>query len=103
MDAFRFSPELFEVRSDVLTALERAGFQWFSHFFSVDCLHDLHGIEVCGIREQDDAAAIRQLLMEMFPDWISDGLWYEDNGCEPGWVAEIYRDRPCEDETWETN
>ena len=69
MDPFRFSPELFEYRNDVLSALLDAGYEWLSHFSSVDPLHDLYGIEVCGILEKDDAVDILQLLMRMFPAW----------------------------------
>ncbi len=62
MDAFRFSPELFELRSDVQAALDEAGFDWFTHYSSVDPVHDLYGIEVCGIVEPDDAQSILTLL-----------------------------------------
>jgi len=102
MDAFRFSPELFEIRSDVMAALDRAGYQWLSHYSSVDCLHDLYGVEVCGIHEKDDAIAIRELLIEMFPDWISGCLCHKDHGREPGWKSKIHRDKPRQRENWET-
>jgi hypothetical protein len=69
MDAFRFAPELFEYRNDVITALGEAGFDWLSHYSSVDPLHDVYGIEVCGIRDQDDAIQIQDLLVQMFPAW----------------------------------
>lgn len=102
MDPFRFSPQLFELRTDVMAALDDAGYQWLSHYSSVDCLHDLYGIEVCGIHEEEDAVAIRKLLLEMFPNWISGCLSYKDYGREPGWTAKIHRDRPRKRETWET-
>jgi hypothetical protein len=69
MDAFRFSPELFEFRNDVMAALSDAGFDWLSHYSAVDPLHDVYGIEVCGIHDREDAAAILQLLIKMYPDW----------------------------------
>jgi len=68
-DAFRFAPELFEVRTDVIAELSDRGFDWLSHYSAVDPMHDVYGIEVCGIRDRDDAIAIRRILMEMFPDW----------------------------------
>src|SRR5258705_350160 len=43
-DAFRFAPELFEDRTRVMEELVAEGFAWFSHYSSVDCLHDVHGI-----------------------------------------------------------
>ena len=69
MDAFRFAPELFECRNHVMTALGEAGFNWLSHFSAVDPLHDVYGIEVCGIRARDDAVSILDLLIRMFPSW----------------------------------
>jgi hypothetical protein len=69
MDSFRFAPELFEVRNDVMARLSEEGFDWLSHYSAVDPIHDEYGIEVCGIRERDDAVAILQLLIEMFPRW----------------------------------
>ena len=69
MDAFRFAPELFEIHNTVLAALSEAGFEWLSHFSAVDPLHDTYGIEVCGIHEVEDAIAIQQLLLRMFPAW----------------------------------
>jgi hypothetical protein len=69
MDAFRFAPELFEYRNEVIAALGDAGFDWLSHYSSVDPLHDVYGIEVCGICEHEDARQIQNLLIEMFPSW----------------------------------
>jgi hypothetical protein len=68
-DAFRFAPELFEVRTNVMQALTDAGFGWLTHYSSVDPLHDVYGIEVCGIHEKDDALRVLELLMRMFPAW----------------------------------
>ncbi len=49
--------------------LEARGFSWLSHYSSVDCLHDLHGIEVCGIKERGDAVSILRILTRLFPAW----------------------------------
>lgn len=68
-DAFRFAPELFEHRAEVIEELEAQGFSWLSHYSSVDCLHDRYGLEVCGIHERDDAQNILKVLVRMFPDW----------------------------------
>jgi len=68
-DSFRFSPELFEFRSDAIAKLQDHGYMWLSHYSAVDCLHDVYGLEVCGIREQNDALAIQKILMRMFPAW----------------------------------
>jgi hypothetical protein len=68
-DEFRFAPELFELRTNVIESLDAQGFAWFSHYSSVDCLHDVYGIEVCGIKEHEDAVSILRILVQMFPDW----------------------------------
>ena len=69
MDAFRFAPELFEHRGRVMDELEAHDFSWLSHYSSVDCLHDLYGIEGCGIKERADAVSILRLLTRLFPTW----------------------------------
>lgn len=102
MDAFRFAPELFEYRNDVAEALSEAGFDWLSHYSSIDPLHDVYGIEVCGIHEEDDAVSILNLLMGMFPKWKPGCLCYKDYGREPGWKAKIQRDPEPPRERWMT-
>ena len=68
-DVFRFAPELFEIRTDVIAELSERGFDWLSHYSAVDPIHDTYGIEVCGIHDRDDAVAIQELLIELFLDW----------------------------------
>ena len=70
-DVFRFAPELFEVRTDVIAELSERGFDWLSHYSAVDPIHDTYGIEVCGIHDRDDAVAIQELLIDLFPGWRS--------------------------------
>lgn len=100
-DAFRFAPELFEIRNDVMEALNEAGFSWLSHYSSIDPLHDVYGMEVCGIHDKEDAMEILQLLTAMFPDWMPGCLTYKDYGREPGWKAKVQRDTDPPDPTWE--
>ena len=102
MDAFRFAPELFEHRTDVMAALADAGFDWLTHYSSVDPLHDVYGIEVCGIPDRDDAARILALLTGMFPTWPLCGVCHKDYGREPGWKARVHRDPEPPAGSWET-
>jgi hypothetical protein len=102
MDAFRFSPELFEVRADVMAMLDHNGYFWLSHYSSVDCLHDLYGIEVCGVHAKETADVIRQLLLRRFPNWLSPTPYYKDFGREIGWKVKIHRDRPRSPDRWES-
>ena len=69
MEPLRFAPELFEQRNEVLATLADAGYTWLSHFSSVDVMHDVYGIEVCGIHHRDDARDIQEILIRMFPAW----------------------------------
>lgn len=66
MSDFAFHPELFEHRTLALDALARHDYNWFEHFSSVDLLHDLFGLEVCGIAEKRDAEVIFSILEELF-------------------------------------
>jgi hypothetical protein len=91
-DSFRFCPELFALRTAVMDQLAASGFQWLSHFMSVDLLHDQYGVEVCGIGDEDDAIAIEDLLCEMFPTWKIGCLCCKKDGAEPGFKAKIFRD-----------
>jgi len=50
--------------------LSEEGFDWLSHYASVDPIHDDYGIEVCGILQRGDAVMILELLMSMFPAWM---------------------------------
>ena len=101
MDSFRFAPELFELRTDVIAALRDAGFDWLSHYSAVDPLHDIYGLEVCGIGDRDDATAIQQVLIAMFPRWISRPCYYKDWGRDIGWNVAVHRDAERDDEQWE--
>jgi len=101
-DSFRFASELFEYRNDVMAQLSDAGFDWLSHYSAIDPLHDVYGIEVCGIRERSDAVEILKLLGKMFPTWSPGCLCYRDHGREPGWIAVIQRDPDPPDQQWET-
>jgi hypothetical protein len=102
MDAFRFSPELFEVRNDVARQLGEHGFEWLTHYSTVDVMHNVHGIEVCGIREEDDARDMLDILKQMFPSWDTCRTYYKDRGCDPGFWITIQRDPEPPDQSWET-
>jgi hypothetical protein len=101
MDSFELHPELFEIRNDVLEMLADAGFAWLSDFSSVDLLHDVYGVEVCGVRELADAHAIQKLLRRMFPAWEYSRLYHKDHHTrEPGWKVLITRDPEVFRDNW---
>lgn len=100
MDAFRFAPELFECRNEAMEALGAAGYQWLSDYAAVDPLHDVYGIEVCGISQKRDAMAILSILRELFPHWEPGCLQYKAQGREPGWKVRVQRDADCQRDDW---
>jgi len=102
MDAFRFSPELFEYRTEIMSVLGQRGFDWLSHYTAVDPLHDVYGLEVCGISDEDDALAILKILIEMYPDWKAIQPWYSDGSRDTGWRAQIQRDEEPPERDWQT-
>ncbi len=93
MPRFRFCPELFDIRNDTLAVLSEAGYEWMSHFGSVDIDHSLYGIEVCGIHEEEHADAIMEIMERRHPDWPYSRLRFRERWTrEPGWAVIIHRD-----------
>jgi hypothetical protein len=90
---FAFHPELFEHRTRVLDALAGRGFTWLQDFGSVDLLHDLYGLEVCGIPKEPDSATILETLQKLFPDWPHSDVHYHDRSRDRGWKVLIYKNR----------
>ena len=61
-------------------------------------MHDVYGIKICGIQEEDDASKILTILRRMFPSWNTWRTYYEDHGRDPGFRVTIQRDREPPDE-----
>jgi hypothetical protein len=101
MDASRFSSELAGHRNNVIAELHDQGFEWLTHYSSVDLLQDTYGIEVCGIREEDDALDILEVLRRMFPSWTTGHVYCRDFGCDQGFVATIQHDPEPPADHWE--
>lgn len=88
---FQFHPELFDFRALAMEGLTEAEYQWFSHYSSVDLVHDEYGLEVCGIRHEDDAVAMMGILEKVLPGWRAYGLHLKQHGREPGWKFTVVR------------
>jgi hypothetical protein len=100
-NGFRFSAELFEHRNDALEALGDGGFAWMSDFASVDVLHDLYGVEVCGVAERETADAMLALLRSRFPAWKHASVILKDWGKrERGWRVRVHRDGQQPRDKW---
>jgi hypothetical protein len=102
MDAFRFSPELFECRGEVMSILKERGFDWLSDYSAIDPLHDVYGLEVCGIADETDAIAIVEIMLDVYPSWKARQPWYSEGSRDTGWVARIQRDDEPPDQNWQT-
>jgi len=93
MSRFAFYPELFEHRTQALEALAENGYNWFEHFGSVDLLHDLFGLEVCGIAKESYSKEILAILKKLFPDWTFSDIHYHDRGRDRGWKTLIFKNQ----------
>ncbi len=97
MQPFAFESVLFDHRAEATDALSRAGYQWLAHFSTIDLMHDVFGIEVCGIAEENDARCIECVLRRTFPSWKHYYIWLptpEHGHLDIGWIAVIHRDPP---------
>jgi hypothetical protein len=88
---FDFHPELFERRTLALETLAENGYVWLEGFTSVDLLHDLFGLEVCGIAKRNDAEIILSILEGLFPEWPYSDLHYHDYERDRGWKAMVFK------------
>ena len=87
---FVFNPELFQQRDVASTLLESAGFVWLSDYSSVDVLHNEYGLEICGICDESQAAAIAKVIQNGFPHWHYHRISHKDYGAERGWKFLIH-------------
>ena len=93
MSKFAFHPDLFEHRTRVLEALAEHDLNWMVHFGSVDLLHDLYGLEICGVAKESDSAKILELLQRLFPAWPYSDVHYHERGRDRGWKVLIFKNR----------
>jgi hypothetical protein len=102
-DAFAFFPDLLELSRSLVPELSNAGYEMMSDYSSVDAMHDVYGIEVCGINDPDVALQITRLLLAKFPGWNAGWLHRPDSSSSQGWVARVQRDRDQVVEYWDTD
>jgi hypothetical protein len=91
----QFRPELFECKGRASELLDAAGFAWFSDYGSIDLLHEEHGLEVCGIREDSSVERIAQVMRSGFPHWHYSHVCHKDCGREPGWRFSLHMFPRC--------
>ncbi|HWB58080.1 MAG TPA: hypothetical protein VG733_01245 [Chthoniobacteraceae bacterium] len=88
---FAFHPELFEHRALAIETLAQNDYNWLEHFSSVCLIHDLFGLEVCGIVDETDAPVILAILQELFPDWPYSRVYYHEYERDRGWKVMVFK------------
>lgn len=85
MQSFLFSPELFECRSQLMSAFESADLLMFRDYAAIDLDHDNYGLDVTGIKNENDSVKMLLILYDVFPSWRYGDRVYDDSPVEPGW------------------
>jgi hypothetical protein len=88
---FSFHSDLFGHRAKAMEVLAENGFDWLSHYSAVDLLHAEYGLEVAGIREEEDGKAMLKILQATFPEWRQVRFYYSEYVRDRGWKIEIYK------------
>jgi hypothetical protein len=87
---FSFHSELLENKEKASELLNDAGIVWFSHYSSIDLLHEEFGLEVCGITDESTLEPIADALRSGFPHWHCSRFCCKDAGRESGWKFIIH-------------
>lgn len=102
MGELQFHPELFEHRGDVQALLAEHGLDWLSDYSAIDVLHDVHGLEVLGLRDQATAQQVLLLLRAHFPAWPHGHLTVREHvSRDPGWKVVVHRDAEEDSGGWQ--
>jgi Peptidase family M23 len=98
-----YCPDLLSLAGEVAADLTAAGYEALADYTSVEAMHDVCGLEVCGIRQPDLALDITRLLLRRFPGWNAGWLDPADGWASQEWVARVQRDREPVPESWDTD
>jgi murein DD-endopeptidase MepM/ murein hydrolase activator NlpD len=102
-DPFAFFPELLELARRLVAELSATGYEHMSDYCSIDAMHDVHWLEVCGIKDPETALNVSRFLLRRFPGWNAGWLHEPTSTSRQGWVARIQRDHDATPEHWDTN
>jgi hypothetical protein len=105
-NSFRFAPELFEYKSKALEILADNNLVWMIDFSGIDVIHDIYGLEVEGVRDEETANKILRELNHYFygetksqPRIGEYARIYQEYS---GWVVEIASYPHPKIESWMT-
>src|SRR5262249_22036602 len=102
-DPAAYHPELLNLSQGLVSELSEAGYELLCDYSSVEAMHDVHGLEVCGVRSSEDALDIVRLLLRCFPGWNAAWFGVPDSSAAHAWVARAQRDLDPEPEYWGTD
>jgi murein DD-endopeptidase MepM/ murein hydrolase activator NlpD len=102
-DAFAFFPELLNLSTELVSDHSTAGFEQSPDYCSIDAMHDVYGLEVCGIHDPQIALNVIRFLLLRFPGWNAGWLHPPDDASTQEWVARIQLHRDEVLEYWETD
>jgi hypothetical protein len=91
---FEYYPELFEHRSHALELIASSGCEWMRDYASIDLLQEDYGLEVCGIRHEQQIHTIIETLQCGFPHWHHLQVSTREHGLEEGWSVSVSMFRP---------
>jgi hypothetical protein len=74
-----------------MAALEREGYRFLESYTAIDLIHEEYGLEVCGVREYDDAQRIIDILCCTFNNWVWRSCYYDDYSLDIGWKIVVSR------------
>ena len=98
-----FFPELLQLAETVAEDLAQAGYDRIADYSSIDAMHDVHGIEVCGIRSAEDTVEVTRILLRRISEWNAGWIHQPSRSSLDGWVARIQRDLDPEPELWDVD
>lgn len=88
---FEFHAELFDYRAQAISLLAQHDICWMTDYSSVDLQHREFGLEISGVRTQQEALNVSQILKLAFPVFVHHHIYHKD-GREPGYVISLSRD-----------
>lgn len=85
---FQFHPDLFDYRAQVTELLASHGYEWLSDYSTIDLQHDVNGLEIFGLANENVAFTVSGLIRQAFPEFTWHYVYEKDFGSrDPGWVV----------------
>ncbi len=89
LTSFDFYPELFEYQGRASELLEAGGYTWFRDYGSIGLVHEDYGLEIGGIKRDQDVKPVLDILRAGLPHWHHHHYCYHEGDMEPGWTVSV--------------